>query len=89
MAAVTSGLAIATATSEVTSAMLGLQRLEQAGKDDLYEPGTAAARACNRFVDALDTIDPHIIEDGHDEVLKAAEVAAWEDIEDIAVLTGN
>ena len=88
MAAVTSGLAIATATSEVTSAMLGLQRLEQAGKDDLYEPGTAAARACNRFVDALDTIDPHI-EDGHDEALKAAEVAAWEDIEDIAVLTGN
>ena len=84
VAAVTSGLSMATATSEVTSTMLGL---EQAGKNDLYEPGTAAARACNRFVDALDTIDP-CVEDGHDEALEAAEVAAREDIEDITVLTG-
>ena len=45
VAAVTSGLSTATATSEVTSTMLGLQRLEQAGKDDLYEPGTAAVIA--------------------------------------------
>ena len=88
VAAVTSELAITTATPEVTSTMLGLQRLEQAGRSDLYEPGTAAPRACNRFVDALDTVDPYI-EDGHDEALEAAEAAAWEDIEDAAILTGS
>ena len=88
VAAVTSGLAVATANPEVTSTMLGLQRLEQAGKDDLYEPGTAAPRACNRFFDALDTIDPYV-EDGYDEALEAAEAAAREDLEDAAILTGS
>ena len=54
----------------------------------MYEPGTAAARACNRFVDALDTIDP-CIKDSHDEALEAAEAAARGDIKDSAVLTGS
>ena len=90
VAAVTSGLAITTANPRVTSTMLGLQRLEQAGRDDLYEPGTAAPRACNRFIDALDTVDPYI-EDAYDKALEAAEaaeVAAREDLEDAAILTG-
>ena len=86
--AVTSGLAIATANSQVTSTMLGLQRLEQASNDDVYEPGTAAPRACNRFFDALDTIDPYV-EDDYDEALEAAEAVAREDLEGTAILTGS
>ena len=90
VAAVTSGLAITTANSRVTSTTLGLQRLEQAGRDDLHEPGTAAPRACNRFIDALDTVDPYI-EDAYDKALEAAEAAetvAREDLEDATILTG-
>ena len=68
--------------------MLGLQRLEQASNDDVYEPGTAAPRACNRFFDALDTIDPYV-EDDYDEALEAAEAVAREDLEGTAILTGS
>lgn len=83
MVAMTSKKVGVTADPDVTSTKLGLQRLEQAGKD-LYEPGTAAARGCNRFVDALDVNAD--VEDGHDAALAAAEAAAWEDLEDAAAL---
>ncbi|KAK4122893.1 hypothetical protein N657DRAFT_634858 [Parathielavia appendiculata] len=56
--------------SEVTSSAPGLQGLEQAG-GDLYEPGTAAARADARFIDGLDVLDPDF-EDNHHAALAAA-----------------
>ncbi|KAK4232883.1 hypothetical protein C8A03DRAFT_48381 [Achaetomium macrosporum] len=51
----------------------------QAG--NLYEPGTAAPRASERFIDALDTLDPDV-EDAHDAALAAAEAEARDELED-------
>ncbi|KAL2127969.1 hypothetical protein VTI74DRAFT_9921 [Chaetomium olivicolor] len=69
----------ATANSKVTSTKLGLQRLRQVR--DTREPGTASGR----FIDGFNALNPDV-EDDHDRVLAAAEVAAREDHEDAVAL---
>ncbi|KAK4098849.1 hypothetical protein N658DRAFT_431192, partial [Parathielavia hyrcaniae] len=75
------------ANFKVTSTKLGLQRLRQVGTDS-YEPGTAAPRASERFIDGLDALDPDV-EDEHDRALTATKAAAREDHEDAVALGIN
>ncbi len=79
MVAVTLRNPSVTTNPGVTSTRLGLERLKQAG--DSYEPGTAAPRASERFIDGLDTLDPDV-EDAHDAALAAAEAEARDELED-------
>ncbi|KAK4096646.1 hypothetical protein N658DRAFT_435671, partial [Parathielavia hyrcaniae] len=75
------------ANFKVTSTKLGLQRLRQVGTDS-YEPGTAAPRASERFIDGLDALNPDV-EDEHDRALTATKAAAREDHEDAVALGIN